>query len=280
MSESLPAVIIPAHNEELSISTLLRALMPGMQKKHYSITVACNGCSDRTAEIVRYHFPEVCCIELEQASKVAALNAAENADLGFPRVYIDADVVISSSAVKALIEACRNTERPAVVAPRAVPKTEGCEWIVRTYYQAWQKTIFFQLHGFGSGVYALNRAAREKFDRFPNLISDDGFVRQILNYDNIHVVESAKSLVKSPRDFAGLIRIKTRSKLGSLQIKNSETKIGDGPEFSQRFLQRPPLMERLVYGGVNLFALINAYRLMGKRGRSHWLRDETSRHSA
>lgn len=280
MSESLPAVIIPAHNEELSIATLLRALMPGVQKKRYNITVACNGCSDRTAEIVRYHFPQVCCIELEQASKVAALNAAENAELGFPRIYIDADVVISSSAVEALIDACRNASSPTVVAPRAVPKNDGCEWVVRTYYQAWQKTVFFRLHGFGSGVYALNRAAREKFERFPNLISDDGFVRQILNYDNIRVVESAKSLVKSPRDFAGLIRIKTRSKLGSLEIRDSETKIGEGPQFKQRFLQRPTITERLVYGGINLLALFNAHRLIRKQGRAHWLRDETSRHSA
>ncbi|WP_237068051.1 glycosyltransferase [Microbulbifer guangxiensis] len=280
MSEYLPAVIIPAHNEELSIATLLRALMPGVQKELYTITVACNGCSDRTAEIVRYHFPQVCCIEQEQASKVAALNAAENADLGFPRVYIDADVVISSSAVETLIDTCRESREPTVVAPRAVPKNEGCEWLVRTYYLAWQKTIFFQQHGFGSGVYALNRPAREKFERFPNLISDDGFVRQILNYDNIRVVESAKSLVKSPRDLAGLIRIKTRSKLGSLEISNSEVKMGSGPQVNQRFLQRPTILERLVYGGVNLLALLNARRLIRKRGRAYWLRDETSRHSA
>ncbi|GAA5525539.1 hypothetical protein Maes01_02109 [Microbulbifer aestuariivivens] len=323
---SIPAVIIPAHNEEQSITALLRALSPGMQASLYTVTVACNGCTDRTAAIVRYHFPEVRCIELSQASKVAALNAAERQgamdaaagdrdggaresenekesggwQAGYPRIYIDADVVINTSAVVSLIAACRQASQPVVVAPRAVPITDGCAWIVRAYYRAWQKTVFFQQQGFGSGVYGLNRAARDKFDRFPNLISDDGFVRQRLAYQNILVVESAKSLVQSPRDLAGLIRIKTRSKLGCLEMNPrfplpaapaspaasasaisplSASATSEGATASRRFVEPPTLTEWLVYGAINLLALVNAHRLLRRHGSARWLRDDSSRRS-
>ncbi|WP_226666428.1 hypothetical protein [Microbulbifer aggregans] len=272
-----PAVIIPAHNEESIIYRLLQAIYSGVVDGLYSVTVACNGCSDNTVSIVRDSFPLVHCLDIERAGKTCALNEAEATGLGFPRIYVDADVNIGRASLVQLIEVCDGTSEPLVVAPRGLLDTAHSSRLVRAYYRAWKKTRFFSEYGYGAGVYALNRSAREAFTLFPDIISDDGYIRALFAYQNIAVCEQALSEVSTPGNFLDLLRIKTRSKLGKLQLahlKSCSVPIARG---TPTFTERPSLWELLVYYAVNLIAYANALRYQGRYAHYRWHRDESSR---
>lgn len=79
-------VVVPAHNEEDSIVTCLVALIQQRAECTIEVIIVANGCTDRTADLardlsaqardtdVRLH-----ALEIDEASKSAALNAGESA---------------------------------------------------------------------------------------------------------------------------------------------------------------------------------------------------------
>lgn len=278
--DTKPAVIIPAHNEETSISTLLQAIYSGVVDGVYSVTVACNGCSDNTVAVVRKGFPLINCLDIECAGKTHALNEAEAGGLGFPRIYVDADVNIDRNSLLQLIEVCNGSAEPLVVAPRGQLNTTHSSRLVGAYYRAWKKTRFFSEYGYGAGVYALNRSARGAFARFPDIISDDGYIRALFAYQNIAVCEQALSEVSAPGTFLDLLRIKTRSKLGKLQLAQQQDCKVPAARATSSFTIRPSLWELLVYYVVNLVAYANALRYRGRYAHYRWHRDESSRQTS
>ena len=64
-------VIVPAHNEEAVIGRTLRALLGSAAPGEFEVLVVCNGCTDRTAALVRSEFPSVRVLERSEASKTA-----------------------------------------------------------------------------------------------------------------------------------------------------------------------------------------------------------------
>jgi glycosyltransferase involved in cell wall biosynthesis len=71
----MATVIVPAHNEENGIADCLNSIINQAGVDH--IIVPCNGCTDRTVEIVQSQFPDVVCLDIEKPSKTNALNVAE-----------------------------------------------------------------------------------------------------------------------------------------------------------------------------------------------------------
>ncbi|WP_346838372.1 glycosyltransferase [Microbulbifer sp. SAOS-129_SWC] len=275
----LPTVIIPAYNEEASISELLDDIYPGIAKNHYSVIVACNGCSDRTVDIVRTRFPAVTCLDIDTPSKVNALNAAEALGPGFPRVYVDADVRISEGSLRHLIERCDSVERPQIAVPRVISQTGRCGWWVRRYYAAWEKTVFCTRFGYGTGIYALNKVARAAFARFPEIIADDGYIRAVHGYRHILICSAATSQVTVPKNLYELIKIKIRSKLGNLQLQR-DFNFGSAPvPRASRFSAAPSPAEFLAYTVVNMIARLQAKRYLRRFSSYRWHRDESSRSS-
>ena len=80
----------------------LRAIVTGADPGALEIIMACKGCTDRKSEVARDFGPPVCVIEVDRASKIAALNAAEELATGFPRFYVDADVVLDIESIRAM----------------------------------------------------------------------------------------------------------------------------------------------------------------------------------
>ena len=78
------SVVIPAHNEAAVIRRCLDALLTGVAPSELDVVVACNGCTDDTANIVRSSWPAVRVIEVAQAAKPAALRAADEVLSVFP----------------------------------------------------------------------------------------------------------------------------------------------------------------------------------------------------
>ncbi|WP_193163691.1 glycosyltransferase [Microbulbifer hainanensis] len=288
----IPTVIIPACNEETTILPLLAGLAEGIERHRFQVIVACNGCGDRTVELVRRHHPDVTCLDIPTPSKTNAINRAEALKPGFPRLYVDADIEIDSAAVLRLINLLRSRSTPTLVAPRAVPLTEKSSITVKWFYSAWQKTIFFRTQGFGSGVYGLNLSARQKFTEFPPIISDDGFVRTLGSDVAVLVAENALSRVQVPRGLRDLLAIKVRSKLGKRQleqwvdgavVKTTVLATQDNTQEKSRtsrqpiFLTPPSMPEFLTYIGINLMARVFAYWHAARIQRYRWQRDDSSR---
>lgn len=275
------SVIIPAHNEETVIGRGLSAVTGGAPAGALDVIVVCNGCSDRTAEIARRWGPPVRVLEIQTASKIAALNAGDAAASGFPRVYIDADVRVSWSSLEQI---GRALERGTALAawPQLRMNFTRSGWFVRAFYAVFTALPYNQEGGVvGTGVYALSEAGRARFASFPDIIADDGFVRFCFAPGERLRVEGAVSEVDAPQTLWGLIKIKTRSKLGQYQLRQ---KFPDMPTADRKslaklggaLLLRPRLWPCLpVYLVVNLVTRWRARRQLHHTPTPAWERDDS-----
>ncbi len=101
----MTAIIIPAHNEAARIDATLQAVLSSIGDEGVQVIVVCNGCNDDTADRARQYAPRVCVLETTVASKTNALNLGDEAASSFPRIYLDADVIVSKSLVSDLVRA-------------------------------------------------------------------------------------------------------------------------------------------------------------------------------
>lgn len=131
----LGSAIIPAHNEAAVISRCLDLLLDGFKPGELDVVVVCNGCTDNTADIARSAGHEVRVIEIDIASKIAALRAGEKAVTDFPRLYLDADVMLTGAAARRVLEYLRSADS-LVARPPIKYDTERSSLLVRSYYRA------------------------------------------------------------------------------------------------------------------------------------------------
>jgi hypothetical protein len=156
-------------------------------------------------------------IELEQASKAAALRAADEALTAFPRIYLDADVVLAGSSARLVIERLRSG--PALAArPPIQYNTSGADPLVRSYYRARVRVPSVMSSLWGAGVYGLSAAGRARFGTFPDLVADDMFVDQWFKRSEFEIVGTEPVLVKAPRRTPDLVRILRRAYQGNAEI--------------------------------------------------------------
>ena len=209
------SIIIPAHNEEAVIERCLAVLLNGAEPSELEIVVACNGCTDHTADRARGFGPPVQVIEIQQSSKTAAINAAERVATAFPRLYIDADVVLPLSGARAVAATLNNGY--LLASPVADTDLSASSPAVRAFYDVWLRLPYNRVM-VGTGVYALSETGRARFGEFPPIIADDGFVRSRFTPEERVAVPEARVRVVAPRTLAGLVRVKTRSRLGGYEL--------------------------------------------------------------
>jgi glycosyltransferase involved in cell wall biosynthesis len=280
----MTAVIMPAHNEAAVIARSLAALTEG-GAPDFEIIVVCNGCSDATAEIARGFAPAVTVIETDVPSKTNALNLGDDAATSFPRIYMDADVLMSADSVRALAAELsrKGALAAAPVAELAAP--EGASWAVCAFHRFFMALPYVQEGMMTAGVYAMSEAGRRRFERFPDIIADDGYVR--LHFTNGERVEvaGARSTVWHPGTVADLIRIRTRSRLGLYQLHARypelflrEAKSKDYLGAAMAILRRPSLYAAAIpYVWINLVTRLRAQRQRRTVDRYVWERDHSSR---
>lgn len=217
----MATVIVPAHNEASLISDCLDSIV--RQKGVDAVIVACNGCSDSTAEIVRTRYPMVHCLEIAKPSKVNALNEAEakarNLGAAFPIFYIDADTTLCDGTVERILTALEESKELLLVAPTPRIDTSESSWFVKQYYRVFLNLPYVKEGVISTGSYVLTEEGRRRFDRFANVIADDGFVRHHFWSQEISNVDGAEIIVHAPKDLVSLIKIKTRSRLGMMELR-------------------------------------------------------------
>jgi len=275
------SIIVPAHNESSVIARTLGAWADNPSPEAIDVVVVCNACADNTANVVRRFAPTVRVVETEIAGKTHALNLGDRIAQTFPRIYADADIILTVDAIRALT---RRLERGdvLVVAPTPEINLAGCSWSVRKYYEVRSRLPSSREGIGGSGVYALSEEGRRRFTQFPDVIADDLYVRLQFRPEERETLTYAKSIVFPPRTVSRLVAVRTRAHAGirELACRSLELSANKGETNHRTLLalfNEPRLWPGLlIYCYVNLLGRFRA-RLRVRKGTSVWQRDDTSR---
>lgn len=279
------SIIIPAYNEADVIERCLRSLTQREVNGGMEVIVACNGCKDNTAALARAVGPSVRVVETQTASKVAALNLGDSVANGFPRIYLDADIEIDLDTIEAIAHVLR-TDRAMAAAPKMRVDTSRSSWMVRSFYRIWLRQPYHQQGLIGGGFYAVSEAGRQRFDEFPQVIADDEFVRRHFASDERVNPEGLTFTIHAPHRFSDLIKVKTRSRLGRLELmqKYPDLRTSGGPKSNSKWFDIVKNPGLWVSGAVYLLVVgltrSRARRQLRQIGNYQWERDDSSRFQA
>lgn len=279
---TLVSVVIPAHNEENVIGPALSALQDAAAGE-LDIVVVANGCTDATVERARAQGRGVRVIEIDEASKIAALNTGSDRTHTFPVAFVDADVTVSGET---LVELARRLDASpdTLVAAPAMVVLPSSSWLVRQHYRVWELTDYRSQGHIGSGVYLLSEGGRARFDRFPDLIADDLYVQRLFGPGERLTPTDLTFVVRAPGSIAALIRRNTRIAAGNRQLAVAFPDLapptgGAGASaLLRRAARRPGLWAGVVvYSSVYLTSRRRAKALERRQSTIPWARDETTR---
>ncbi|GGN33406.1 glycosyltransferase involved in cell wall biosynthesis [Actinoplanes campanulatus] len=279
----MTSIVIAAHNEAAVIGRCLDALLSDARPGEFDITVVANGCTDDTVAVARSR-PGVRVIDLATAGKSPALNAGDEAAAGFPRIYLDADVVLTTAAVRSLTAALESA--PAATVGRELD-VSGRPLPVRAYYAIHGRMPVLRDGLFGRGVVALSETGRARFGRFPDLVADDLFLdSQFAREEKAHVT-AYTSKVATPRRTGDLIRrlVRVRGGNAAMRAAAARGEVAVPVRSADRsswlrdvVLPRPWLAPAaLCYVAITVLAAVAAKR--AGDGGAAWGRDESSRQS-
>ena len=267
------AIIIPAHDEGAVLGRTLAGVAAFAGSPAIEVIVVANGCTDDTAQVARDH-PGVTVRETAQASKAAALNLGDRAATHWPRLYLDADIEVTPTAI---LDTLRALQEPGILAAR--PEYEwdvtGSSPVVRSYYRARGRLAMAHAALWGAGVYALTDAGRARFDAFPAAIGDDVFVDRLFTSAEKCVVPTEPVLVRVPRTSRALLGVLRRQTRGARE-QSSRTARRTLAQLLRSVRGPLSLLDAFIYGALSLAAR----RRRRAPGAGAWERDETRRASS
>ena len=225
----MTSIVIAAHNEATVIGRCLDALLRDAAAGEFDVTVVPNGCTDATAVVAAARGVRV--VEIAEASKAAALNAGDAVAVGFPRIYLDADIVVDAAGVRSVARAvaapgdagrgpANRATALAAVPARRVDLT-GRPWAVRAYYAINVELPAFRDGLFGRGMVALSEAGRARFDSFPMMVADDLFLDSLFTRDEKVCVRSVETTVAAPRRTRDLVSRLVRVRRGNAAMREA-----------------------------------------------------------
>ncbi|MFE2283487.1 glycosyltransferase [Streptomyces sp. NPDC059443] len=302
----MTSIVIPAHNEGRVIGRLLDALLTedpastsasSAATAGLDIVVVCNGCTDDTAAVAGARGPLVRVVEIPTPSKHTALRVGDEHARGFPRLYVDADVVVGAADVRALAGALAAGPDLLAAAPGRDIPLAGCAWPVRAYYRVWQLLPAVREGLFGRGVIAVSEAGHARIAALPPLMADDLAASLAFAPEERRVVESARVAVHPPRTWGDLIRRRVRAATSSAELEHFQASRAAAPpdapsetappapsartstsDLRALLRSRPQLLPGVVVFVVAAVAARRGARKAIRTGDfSTWLRDESSR---
>jgi len=203
------SVIVPAHNEATTIEACLRSILDDERAGELDVIVVCNGCTDDTAERARRLGPPVRVLESDQASKAAALELGRTAAAPGPRLYIDADVVVSPGAISAVTDVLARPEVLAA-APRVRMDRPDATLPMRLFLDAWTRAPYFSANLIGAGFYGISEDGQRRMGPFPPIVADDMFALSRFRTDERAVADDATFSPLVSRRLRDLVRVEVR----------------------------------------------------------------------
>jgi len=275
-------VIIPAHDEEAVIGRCLDRLLDGLPAGRAAVLVVANGTTDATLPVAveagARHGVHVRTVDLPAPSKIEAVREGLRQAPG-DVVVLDADIELTPAGLLALTAALDRDE-PVIAAPTLRVDTARSSWPVRRYYRAWTALPYVTSSMVGSGVFALNAAARERLGELPDVTNDDGWVRRSFTPDQ-RVVVPEPFTAHAARTVRALVSRRARIVNGNRALDESlgERDAGGngiGDLLRQVRARRVGPLDALVFLGVTAAARVTAARRRARR-ETGWYADTTSR---
>lgn len=301
----MTSIVVPAHNEERVIGRLLDALLAGGSGDgdgsgsgdEIDIVVVCNGCTDGTARVAAARGDRVRVVEVPVPSKHAALREGDAHARGFPRLYVDADVVLGAGDVRALAAPLAGSSKILATAPGRDVPLAGCAWRVRAYYRVWLRLPAVREGLFGRGVIAVSERGYARIAALPPVMADDLAASLAFAPEERLVVDAARVVVQPPRTWADLMKRRIRSATSSAQLEavqgqeaGSEAGLGTAPAAGRpsartsradlgALLRREPalLPSVVVFAAAAVAARRGSRKAIRTGDFGTWLRDESSR---
>lgn len=282
-------VIIPAHDEASTLSACLLSLLRQDFEGVIRLIISDNGSSDGTLELAcnwaaRFALAghEAWVLHLPYGNKCAALNAADAAAEDLPRIYLDADVELKSvNCVSEVVSTFSNDSRILMCCPRlqiAEPET----FVTRHWGRVWTNLPWVCNDAIGGGFYAVSAEGRNRWGRFPDLLSEDSFVQAQFRRHERRVLEDCHFQIRLPDGLRDLLKVRTRQLSGNRQLARQITADSDWGRATfplarrlQFIMSTPGLWPDLpLYFFVNACARWRARRREAL-GTSVWERDST-----
>lgn len=272
------SVIIPASNEAGEIEGCLKALLMSDPKPGFGsgsipvampieVVVVANGCLDATADKARSFAPEFQragwgfqVLELAAGSKSAALNAGDGAARHRARAYLDADVRLNRALLDQLARVLQS-EKPVFASGKcriSPPKS----FVSRSYARIYAQVPFMKQGVPGCGLFGVSAAGRRRWGSFPDIISDDTFVR-------LQFQPSERLLLRSTYDWPiaeglyNLVCVRERQNRGVKEIKTLYPALlanDDKPGLKVGDIARLALRDPLGFAIYSSVALLTRFR--------------------
>jgi len=275
------SVVIAAHNEEAVIGECLDALLRQRLDGLLEIVVSVNGCTDRTAAVAAARGVRV--VERQEPGKVGALNAGDAVVTSFPRVYLDADIVVPEDALARIVAAVQSSSTTMAAVPRRRIDTRGRPWGVRAYFAINERLPVFDRGLFGRGMITLSEQGRGRFADFPEMIADDLFLDSLFtDAEKAHVSE-VEVVVQAPFGVRELVNRLVRVRRGNAQLQaaaaRGEVEVDVRPSDKWAWLRDVVLRNPRLASAAVPYVLITllAGALSRRKGASGWGRDASTR---
>lgn len=279
----MPSVVIAAHNEASVIGSCLESLVERQGGEPLEIVVSANGCTDRTVAVARQWGARV--IDRPEPGKAEALNAADRVATSFPRIYLDADIVVPGEGVPTLLSRFAQDPAPLAVVPRRRIDLVGRPWPVRCYFAINERLPAFADGLFGRGMIALSEHGRGRFGSFPAIVADDLFLDSCFSPQEKLQDDDVEVVVAAPLRTADLIRRLIRVRRGNRELRSAagvegtQSVVRPSARWSwlrDVVLPHPRLAFCAIpYVVITLVASVGARRRV--RGPASWGRDDSTR---
>jgi len=275
------SIIIPAHNEAAVIHELLHALRDPERPDEFEVIVVCNACTDATASVALDAWPGVHVLETPIASKANALRVGDAAAQTFPRLYVDADVVLDAASARELAAAVSDP-RVHAAAPERNLRLDEANAMVRAYYRIWQQLPHVASGLFGRGVIAVSREGHSRISDAFVYMSDDLAISEAFDPGERVIVADARVRIHPPRTFGALLRRRMRSVAGNAQferLSGSRESARTSASHVLDVVRRDPrrAADAAVFLAMALLARVGTRRQIQRGDWNTWLRDDTSR---
>ncbi len=223
---NLVSVCVPTWNEEKTIGCTLNSILRQNFPGKIGVLVCANGCTDRTAEIVKYHEKRdsrVRLIEIHERGKPGAWNTCVDQAQSNYVIFCDADVCLGDDSIGLLYGKLISSGKTGVTG-LIIPVYNGSGYFAEFLWPKPKEDFVSSKDHFSGGLYGVNkrnlleRMHQLGLDKMPgDIISEDFFLAVLIGEQNRDFSRGAVAYHVAP-NLVDFISTCSRNLRGRMQI--------------------------------------------------------------